>query len=120
MHFDVIIVGGGLAGLSLARALRDTRLSVALVENRPPVRPAGWDARVYALTPANAAFLADLGAWYLVILGVVAIVITLFLLCGLWGPLSGNGRIRLFPVGYRLHPSLAALTGKSDASDAIH
>ena len=63
MHFDVIIVGGGLAGLSLARALRDTRLSVALVENRPPVRPEGWDARVYALTPANAAFLAELGAW---------------------------------------------------------
>ena len=36
MHFDVIIVGGGLAGLSLARALRDTRLSVALIENHPP------------------------------------------------------------------------------------
>lgn len=63
MHFDVIIVGGGLAGLSLARALRDTRLSVALIENHPPRRPAGWDARVYALTPANAAFLAELGAW---------------------------------------------------------
>ena len=63
MHFDVIIVGGGLAGLSLARALRDTRLSVALIENHPPRPPAGWDARVYALTPANAAFLAELGAW---------------------------------------------------------
>ena len=63
MHFDVIIVGGGLAGLSLARALRDTRLSVALIENHPPRRPSGWDARVYALTPANAAFLAELGAW---------------------------------------------------------
>ena len=63
MHFDVIIVGGGLAGLSLSRALRVTRLSVALIENHPPRRPAGWDARVYALTPANAAFLAELGAW---------------------------------------------------------
>ncbi len=47
-------------------------------------------------------WLSDLGPWYLVILGVVAIVITLFLPRGLWGLISGNGRIRLFPVGYRL------------------
>lgn len=47
-------------------------------------------------------YLSDLGAWYLVILGVIAIVITLFLPRGLWGLISGNGRIRLFPVGYRL------------------
>ncbi len=48
-------------------------------------------------------YLSDLGPWYLVILGVVAIVITLFLPRGLWGLISGNGRIRLFPVGYRVH-----------------
>ena len=47
-------------------------------------------------------YLADWGAWYLLILGVIAIVITLFLPRGLWGLISGNGRIRLFPVGYRL------------------
>lgn len=47
-------------------------------------------------------WLSDLGAWYLVILGVIAIVITLFLPRGLWGLVSGDGRIRLFPVGYRL------------------
>ncbi len=47
-------------------------------------------------------WLSDLGTWYLVIIGVLAIVITLFLPRGLWGVLSGNGRIRLFPVGYRL------------------
>lgn len=47
-------------------------------------------------------WLSDLGPWYLVILGVIAIVITLFLPRGLWGLVSGNGRIRLFPVGYRL------------------
>jgi branched-chain amino acid transport system permease protein len=52
-------------------------------------------------------YLSDLGAWYLVILGVLAIVITLFLPRGLWGLLSGNGRIRLFPVGYRLAGPLA-------------
>jgi branched-chain amino acid transport system permease protein len=47
-------------------------------------------------------WLSDLGTWYLVIIGVLAIVITLFVPRGLWGLISGNGRIRLFPVGYRL------------------
>lgn len=47
-------------------------------------------------------WLSDLGSWYLVILGVVAIIITLFLPRGLWGLISGNGRVRLFPVGYTL------------------
>jgi branched-chain amino acid transport system permease protein len=50
--------------------------------------------------------LADLGAWYLVILGLVAIAVTLFLPRGLWGLVSG-GRYRVFPVGYRLDPRLA-------------
>lgn len=63
MNFDIAIVGGGLAGLSLAVALRQSRLSVALVEGRPPVRPAGWDARVYAVSPANVCFLDQIGAW---------------------------------------------------------
>jgi ubiquinone biosynthesis UbiH/UbiF/VisC/COQ6 family hydroxylase len=62
-QFDLIIVGGGLAGASLALALRDTRLRIALVESRPPLAPAGWDARIYAISPANAAFLETLGAW---------------------------------------------------------
>ncbi len=47
-------------------------------------------------------WLSDLGSWYLVILGVVAIFIALFFPRGLWGLISGNGRIRLFPVGYTL------------------
>jgi len=63
MSFDVVIVGGGLAGLSLACALRDTRLKIALVENHPPVAAAGWDARVYAISPANADFLQKIGIW---------------------------------------------------------
>lgn len=63
MQFDLVIVGGGLAGLSLACALRETPLRIALVEQRPPSRPEGWDARVYAISPANVAFLEDIGAW---------------------------------------------------------
>lgn len=46
--------------------------------------------------------LSGLGVWYLVILGLLAILVTLFLPRGLWGLLSGNGRIRLFPVGYHV------------------
>lgn len=63
MQFDLVIVGGGLAGLSLACALRETPLRIALVEQRPPSRPEGWDARVYAISPANATFLENIGAW---------------------------------------------------------
>ncbi len=62
-QFDVVIVGGGLAGLSLACALSGTRLRVALVEQRVPIRPAGWDVRVYAISPVNARFLQRTGAW---------------------------------------------------------
>lgn len=61
--FDLVIVGGGLAGASLAVALRDSRLKIALVESRPPSRPEGWDARIYAISPANAAFLEEIGVW---------------------------------------------------------
>ena len=61
--FDVLIVGGGLAGLSLACALRDTRLKIALLESSPPQPSAGWDARVYAISPANAEFLQAIGVW---------------------------------------------------------
>lgn len=67
MDFDVAIVGGGLAGLALATALRRASLSVALVESRLPVFPLSddetFDARVYAISPANAGFLARIGIW---------------------------------------------------------
>ena len=64
MDFDVVIVGGGLAGASLAAALADSRQRVALIERRAPPPPAAqWDARVYTLTPASVAFLERIGAW---------------------------------------------------------
>lgn len=61
MNPDVAIVGAGLAGLALARALRG--LSVALVAPARTAAPRGLDARVYAITPGNAAFLSELRVW---------------------------------------------------------
>lgn len=63
MKYDIVIVGGGLAGLAFACALKESRLKIALVEGRAPSRPEGWDARIYAISPANARFLADIGVW---------------------------------------------------------
>ncbi|MCX8017067.1 MAG: UbiH/UbiF family hydroxylase, partial [Rhodocyclaceae bacterium] len=48
---------------ALAVALRRSRLNVALVEGRVPSRPQGWDARVYAISPANVRFLDEIGVW---------------------------------------------------------
>lgn len=63
MDFDLIIVGGGLAGASLAVALRSSPLRLAVVEPNPPVHVEGWDSRVYAVSPANADFLQAIGGW---------------------------------------------------------
>jgi ubiquinone biosynthesis UbiH/UbiF/VisC/COQ6 family hydroxylase len=64
MDFDVVIVGGGLAGASLAAALAQGGHRLALIERKAPAAPgAEWDARVYTLTPASIAFLDDIGAW---------------------------------------------------------
>ena len=46
--------------------------------------------------------LASYNAWYLIILGLVAIVIALFARRGLWGLVDDHLHIRLFPVGYWL------------------
>lgn len=63
LDFDVLIVGGGLAGASLACALRGTPWRVGLLERRAPQIAEGWDARIYAVSPVNQAFLADCAAW---------------------------------------------------------
>lgn len=64
MDFDVVIIGGGLVGASLAAALKSSELSIALLESQPlPSESEGWDRRIYAISPGNAAFLADCGAW---------------------------------------------------------
>src|SRR5262245_22440484 len=64
MELDVVIVGGGLAGASLAAALAQRGRRVALCERRVPSPPSdAWDTRIYTLTPASVAFLENTGAW---------------------------------------------------------
>jgi 2-octaprenylphenol hydroxylase len=70
-EFDVLIVGGGIAGGALAAELSATALRVGLVEagalcttqSAAATTSAGFDSRVSALTPASTQRLADLGAW---------------------------------------------------------
>jgi 2-polyprenylphenol 6-hydroxylase len=65
MIFDIIIVGGGLAGASLALALKNQNLKIGLIESRPSDQSdnTGWDSRVYAISPGSAGFLQELGVW---------------------------------------------------------
>jgi branched-chain amino acid transport system permease protein len=46
--------------------------------------------------------LASYNAWYLIILGLVAILVALFARRGLWGLVDSRVNLRLFPVGYWL------------------
>ena len=46
--------------------------------------------------------LASYNAWYLIILGLVAIAVALFARRGLWGLVDARLNVRLFPVGYWL------------------
>ncbi len=64
MEFDIAIIGGGLVGASLASALKNSGLRLALIEGQPlPSLDSGWDSRIYAFTPGNVGFLKDCGAW---------------------------------------------------------
>jgi len=84
VRFDIVIVGGGLAGASLAVALKNSRYSIALIEGAAPLFTAtdarnspeaalqanihghlqgGLDSRIYAVSPSSAAFLHDIGVW---------------------------------------------------------
>ncbi len=55
--------------------------------------------------------LASYNAWYLIILGLVAILVALFARRGLWGLVDENLGIKLFPVGYYLWPPGASPRG---------
>lgn len=60
----LLIAGGGPVGLALACAVRGFEVHVLeAAAQRPPPVDAGYDTRVYALSPGTRAFLRDIGAW---------------------------------------------------------
>ena len=66
MDFDVVVVGAGLVGASLALVLKSAGLRLAVVDAQTPrfaPDPSTWDSRVYAISPGSAAFLDTCGAW---------------------------------------------------------
>lgn len=65
MQFDIVIAGGGPAGLSLATALGGSGLAVAVVERAPEASLADpeFDGREIALTHRSVALLKEMGAW---------------------------------------------------------
>ncbi|MCB1841643.1 MAG: UbiH/UbiF/VisC/COQ6 family ubiquinone biosynthesis hydroxylase [Halioglobus sp.] len=70
-HYDVVIIGAGIAGSALALGLSGLGLSIAVVEAQTPGPPSlpeerdvqYFDSRVSALTPRSRDFLHQLGAW---------------------------------------------------------
>ena len=67
--FDIVIVGAGAVGTTLAAALRDSGLRIALLDARAPqpfAADAELDLRVFALSRASIRILDALGAWQVI------------------------------------------------------
>jgi branched-chain amino acid transport system permease protein len=62
--------------------------------------------------------LADYGAWYLVTLGLLAIVIAIWAPRGIWGLVTDRFHVRLFPVGYWLWQPVEGRPASQDAQGA--
>lgn len=62
---DIAIVGGGMVGLALAAAFKDSDLRIAVIEGKSPEVTLGDepDVRVSALSRSSEVLLHNLGAW---------------------------------------------------------
>ncbi|HEV3423165.1 MAG TPA: branched-chain amino acid ABC transporter permease [Paraburkholderia sp.] len=74
-------------------------------------------------------FLSDYGTWYLIGLGALAIVVTMYFPQGLWGFVSRRFGLQLFPVGRRIvfldggnsaRPSTDDVTAPLNTPSAVH
>lgn len=63
--YDVVIVGAGIVGATLACALAVSKLRIAIIEHELPVPApsADFDLRVSAITPGSRVILDGVGAW---------------------------------------------------------
>jgi 2-polyprenylphenol 6-hydroxylase len=64
-QYDLVIVGGGMVGLALAAALKQSALKIAIIEGQlpDPALAATPDNRVSALSLASQQILRGVGAW---------------------------------------------------------
>ena len=65
IHVDVLIIGGGFAGGTLAAALGDTSLKVCMVDRADPcdALDATFDGRAFAISQSNQKLLQGTGLW---------------------------------------------------------
>jgi len=74
--FDIIVVGGGMVGLTMIASLAETKLKILLLEKQDlhavltsdylkneTISDEQFDIRVSAISPGNRKFLSDLKAW---------------------------------------------------------
>ncbi|MHB1946923.1 MAG: FAD-dependent monooxygenase [Gammaproteobacteria bacterium] len=61
MHFDIIIIGGGMVGASLACALRSSQFNVAMIDSAP--LNTTEDHRLIALNYSSVCLLKNLNVW---------------------------------------------------------
>lgn len=64
-HFDIVVIGGGMVGASLACALRDSGLRIAVVEAVPLSATAqpSYDDRTIALAYGSRRIFESIGVW---------------------------------------------------------
>ncbi len=89
--YDILLVGGGLVGATLACALAPSGVRIALAEARAPAldwSPAQFDIRVSAITHGSQRIFETLGVWD----GIARRRISPFRQMHVWDS-SGNGKI---------------------------
>jgi len=64
-HFDLVIIGGGMVGLALACALKDTGMTIMVIErtHADPRMSLGRDCRVSAIVAGTVDALGGIGVW---------------------------------------------------------
>lgn len=115
MKVDIAIVGGGLVGGSLACALSPSGLRLAVIEPKAAKPPpaAGFDPRVYALSPHSRQFLEQHGVWQKLTADRIAPVHEMLVF-------GDDGVSRIEFSAYRSGvPQLAAIVEESNLQQAI-